>query len=146
MKKNTAKKSAAPKKPVKKAAASNAAPKAAAKKAPVKKAPAAKKAPAVKKAPAAKKAPEKKCACASKKAAGKKTCDCKGKEAPCFGSLISEVFSQLQDTDNLSTLMKDYFFTELLKRGIEENTANTLANKLDVQIESFEANIDFAED
>lgn len=140
MKKNTAKKSAAPKKPVKKAAASNAAPKAAAKKAPVKKAPAAKKAPAVKKAP------EKKCACASKKAAGKKACDCKGKEAPCFGSLISEVFSQLQDTDNLSTLMKDYFFTELLKRGIEENTANTLANKLDVQIESFEANIDFAED
>ena len=136
MKKNTAKKSAAPKKPVKKAAA----PKAAAKKAPVKKAPAAKKAPAVKKAP------EKKCACASKKAAGKKACDCKGKEAPCFGSLISEVFSQLQDTDNLSTLMKDYFFTELLKRGIEENTANTLANKLDVQIESFEANIDFAED
>lgn len=134
MKKNTAKKSAAPKKPVKKAAASNAAPKAAAKKAPVKK------------APAAKKAPEKKCACASKKAAGKKACDCKVKEAPCFGSLISEVFSQLQDTDNLSTLMKDYFFTELLKRGIEENTANTLANKLDVQIESFEANIDFAED
>ncbi|MDY5582328.1 MAG: hypothetical protein SPF41_00045 [Candidatus Merdousia sp.] len=134
MKKNTAKKSAAPKKPVKKAAASKAAPKAAAKKAPVKK------------APAAKKAPEKKCACASKKAAGKKTCDCKGKGAPCFGSLISEVFSQLQDTDNLSTLMKDYFFTELLKRGIEENTANTLANKLDVQIESFEANIDFAED
>lgn len=131
MKKNTAKKSAAPKKPVKKAAA---------KKAPVKKA------PAEKKAPAAKKAPEKKCACASKKAAGKKACDCKGKEAPCFGSLISEVFSQLQDTDNLSTLMKDYFFTELLKRGIEENTANTLANKLDVQIESFEANIDFAED
>ena len=141
MKKNTAKKSAAPKKPVKKAAAPKSA-----KKAPVKKAPAAKKAPAVKKAPAAKKAPEKKCACASKKAAGKKACDCKGKEAPCFGSLISEVFSQLQDTDNLSTLMKDYFFTELLKRGIEENTANTLANKLDVQIESFEANIDFAED
>lgn len=140
MKKNTAKKSAAPKKPVKKAAAPKAAPKSAAKKAPVKKAPAAKKAPAVKKAP------EKKCACASKKAAGKKACDCKGKEAPCFGSLISEVFSQLQDTDNLSTLMKDYFFTELLKRGIEENTANTLANKLDVQIESFEANIDFAED
>lgn len=123
MKKNTAKKSAAPKKPVKKAAAPKAASKA-----------------------AAKKAPEKKCACASKKAAGKKACACKDKKTPCFGSLISEVFSQLQDTDNLSTLMKDYFFTELLKRGIEENTANTLANKLDVQIESFEANIDFAED
>lgn len=98
------------------------------------------------KAPAKKSAAPKKAA--KKECCGKKDCACgkakKGGEL-CLNSLISEVFAQLQDTDNLSTLMKDYFFTELLRRGIEENTANTLANKLEVQIESFEANIDFNE-
>ncbi len=84
--------------------------------------------------PASKKA-EKQCACALR--------DDKIEDV-CISSLVSEIFSQLQDTDNLSNLMKDYFFTELLKRGIAEDDANAIANKIDVQIECFEANIDFA--
>lgn len=131
MKKQTAKKAAAKapaKTPVKKTVAKAAA-KAPATKAPAKKAPAAK----------GKKAPEKKSGCGG-------ACTC-GKDQPfCIESLISEIFNQLADTENLATLMKDYFFTELLKRGMEEAVANAIANKLIVEIGSFEANIDIVED
>ena len=42
----------------------------------------------------------------------------------------------------LEELMKDYFFTELLKRKSDEDSANEMANKLTINVESFEANID----
>ncbi len=114
-----------------------------------------KKAPAkpVAKKAVAKKAPAKKCACQNKKSdkkcGGKKECACRKAGLPkgvCFNALISDIFSQLEDNENLSSLMKDYFFTELLKRDIDENIANTLANKLNVTIESFEADIGFEEE
>ncbi|MFR6034461.1 MAG: hypothetical protein ACLUKN_15590 [Bacilli bacterium] len=35
----------------------------------------------------------------------------------------------------MAALTQDYFYTELLKKGFEENMANTLANKLNVDIE-----------
>ena len=105
------------------------------------------------KAPA-KKAPAKKCACGSGKS--EKSCGCKKGECPCkkaglpagvcLGELVAEVFSQLEDNENIATLMKDYFFTELIKRGVNENAANTLANRLDVTIESFEAQFGLVED
>jgi len=107
----------------------------------------------VKKAPA-KKCAAKKCACGSGKS--EKSCGCKKGECSCkkaglpagvcLGELVAEVFSQLEDNENIATLMKDYFFTELIKRGINENIANTLANRLDVTIESFEAQFGLVED
>ncbi len=124
------------------------------KKTPAKKA-VAKKAPA-KKVPAKKSAVKpaaKKCACQSKSAAkkcgGKKECACRKAGLPkgvCFNSLVTEIFSSLEDNENLSMLMKDFFFTELLKRDIDENIANTLANKLNVVIQSFEADIGFEDE
>ena len=104
-------------------------------------APKAAKAPA-KKAPA-KKAPAKK---AGKKGKCGGSCGCGSDKSFCFETLISEIFNQLGDTQTLSELMKDYFFTELLKRGIDESVANALANKISVEIENFEANIDIIED
>ena len=129
MKKQTAKKAAAKapaKKPAKKPAAKTAAKTVA--KAPAKKAPAK-----------GKKASAKKSGCGS-------ACECGKEENFCFESLISEIFNQLGDTENLASLMKDYFFTELLKRGIDEAVANALANRIIVEIGSFEANIDIVED
>jgi len=125
------------------------------------------------KAPVAKKAtkaPAKKAAC-SKGKCNDKTCkcdegkkckcdnDCKcdeGKECKCengkcecgnfcFEDLIKEIFGQLSDESVIAALMQDYFYTELLKRGFEENMANTLANKVIVEISAFEANIEIKE-
>ncbi len=141
MKKTTSKKA-----PVKSTAASKAAKKPVAKKtAPAKAAP-AKKAVASKaaKKPVAKKAapvaPAKKpCKCNSAKpCCGKKDCDCQEK----FEKLIAEIFGQLSDIRAVEELMKDFFFTELLKRKIDEDSANEMANKLTINVESFEANID----
>lgn len=134
MKKATEKKAAAAKAPAKKTATKTAA------KAPAKKPAAAKK--AVKEAkPCAEKKAEKGCC-------GKGGCACKkaGSEAVCAESLISEIFSQLQDTEVLSTLLADYFFCELIRRGIDEKTADELANKLDIEIGEFEADINFKDD
>lgn len=133
MKKTTSKKA-----PVKSTAAAKAAKKpvvkAAAKKPVDKKAVPAKAAPA-KKAVAAKKP----CKCNSAKpCCGKKDCDCAEK----FEKLIAEIFGQLSDIRAVEELMKDYFFTELLKRKIDEDSANEMANKLTINVESFEANID----
>lgn len=134
----------ATKKAVKKAPAK----KAVAKKAPAKKA-VAKKAPA-KKAPAkkavAKKAPAKKCGC---KCNNKKECKCKKLGMPkgvCFESLIAEVFAQLEDKENLAILLTDYFFMELVRRGIDEELANKLANSIEVVVESFEAGVGIIEE
>ena len=121
-----------------------------AKKAPAKKTiakPVAKKAP-VKKAPV-KKTPAKSCSCKKsatkmcknnpqKKCCGKKNCTCHVN----FGELVSEIFGQLGDIKAVENLLKDYFFTELLKKGFEEAVANAYANKLLVDVEAFEANID----
>ncbi len=105
------------------------------------------------KAPAKKSATPKKTAaqkkpCAEKKTAkgccGKDGCACKKKaaEAVCPESLVSEIFSQLEDTEVLSALLGDFFFCELVKRGLDEQTANDLANKLNIEVEAFEANIE----
>jgi len=89
---------------------------------------------------------------ATKKVPAKKTCgksDCKCKASPeigCFDALITEIFTQLQDTQNLTNLLKDFFYTELLKRGIEDRMANTLANKLEITVEGFGANISFKDE
>ena len=129
----------ATKKAVKKAPAK----KAVAKKAPVKK--------AVEKKAVAKKAPAKKCCgnsgckCATKK----KECRCKKLGMPkgvCFESLITEVFSQLEDKENLEILLTDYFFMELVRRGIDEELANKLANSIEVVVESFEAGVGILEE
>ncbi len=150
MKKTTSKKA-----PVKSTAAAKAAKKPVAKKtapakaAPAKKAVAAKAAKktaakAAAKKPVAKKAapvaPAKKpCKCNSAKpCCGKKDCDCQEK----FEKLIAEIFGQLSDIRAVEELMKDFFFTELLKRKIDEDSANEMANKLTINVESFEANID----
>ena len=123
------------------------------KKAPAKKA-VAKKAPAkkaVEKKAVAKKAPAKKCCgnsgckCATKK----KECRCKKLGMPkgvCFESLITEVFSQLEDKENLAILLTDYFFMELVRRGIDEELANKLANSIEVVVESFEAGVGIIEE
>ena len=136
MKKTTSKKA-----PVKSTAAAKAVKKPVAKKtAPAKAAP-AKKAVAAKaaKKPAAKAAAKKPCKCNSAKpCCGKKDCDCQEK----FEKLIAEIFGQLSDIRAVEELMKDFFFTELLKRKIDENSANEMANKLTINVESFEANID----
>lgn len=133
MKKATEKKSAEAKAPAKKTATKTAA------KVPAKKAAAAKKTAAAKKP------------CAEKKAAkgccGKGGCACKKAEAEaiCAESLVSEIFSQLEDTEVLSALLGDFFFCELVKRGVDEQTANDLANKLNIDVEAFEANIELGE-
>ncbi len=115
----------------------------AAKKTPAKKS-AASKAKIVKPKKATLKAPQKK-ACAKEE---KEKCSCKNiseKEEFCFEKIISEVFGQLSDTERLADLLKDFFFTELLKRGFEEAVANALANRLIVRIDNFEANIEIDE-
>ena len=107
---------------------------------------AAAKKPAAKKAAPAKAAPAKKAVAAKKPCkcnsaqpcCGKKDCDCQEK----FEKLIAEIFGQLSDITAVEELMKDYFFTELLKRKIDEDSANEMANKLTINVESFEANID----
>ncbi len=130
------------------------------------------KVPAKKASPAkaAKKAPEKKCSCGKdgKKCScekGGKKCTCKnggkkdgkkcscgkadckcGGEGFCFEKLVTEIFGQLSDESVMAALMQDYFYTELLKKGFEENMANTLANKLNVDIASFEADVSIKED
>ena len=119
------------------------------KKAPAKKA-VAKKAPAKKavaKKAIAKKAPAKKCGC--KCASKKKECRCKKLGLPkgvCFESLIAEVFAQLEDKENLAILLTDYFFMELVRRGIDEELANKLANSIEVVVESFEAGVGIIEE
>ncbi len=139
MKKTVAKKTVAKKAPAKKAVT---------KKAPVKKA-VAKKAPAKKEV--AKKATKccggkgkEKCKCEEK---GKK-CECQSKDKKgfCFEKIINEVFGQLDNADNISELMKSYFFTELLDRGIEKAIANALANRIIVYVKNFEAYVGIDED
>ena len=108
------------------------------------------KVPAKKASPAkaAKKAPEKKCSCGKdgkKCSCGKADCKCGG-EGFCFEKLVTEIFGQLSDESVMAALMQDYFYTELLKKGFEENMANTLANKLNVDIASFEADVSIKED
>lgn len=136
-------KKAVKKAPAKKAVAKKApAKKAVAKKAPVKKA-VEKKAPA--KAPAKKCCGNSGCKCATKK----KECRCKKLGMPkgvCFESLITEVFSQLEDKENLAILLTDYFFMELVRRGIDEELANKLANSIEVVVESFEAGVGILEE
>ncbi len=74
----------------------------------------------------------------SKKCCGKKDCDCQSTAI----NLISEIFGRLSDTKAVEELLKDYFFTELLKRGFDEVAANNMCNRLTVQIANFDANID----
>ena len=103
---------------------------------------------AVKKAPAKKAVAKKACTCGgkcktnpTKKCCGKKGCKCEA----IFEKQVAEVFGQLSDIVAVENLLKDYFFTELLKRGIDEEEANAKANMLMVNVESFEANIDIPE-
>lgn len=128
MKKATEKKGAEAKAPAKKTATKTAA------KATAKKAATAKKTAAAKKPCAEKKAAKGGCACKKAEA-----------EAICAESLVSEIFSQLEDTEVLSALLGDFFFCELVKRGVDEQTANDLANKLNIDVEAFEANIELGE-
>lgn len=130
-----------------------AAPKKVAPKPPVKKAPAKKTAP--KKPETKKVAPkktetkkpeqkkefknEKKCkANPQKPCCGKKDCDCKNQGK----KLIAEIFGQLNQINAIEDLLKDYFFTELLKRGTDEIIATQAANNLIITVEGLEATID----
>jgi hypothetical protein len=95
----------------------------------------------------------KKCSCKSggkksgeKCSCGKSDCKCGGGEGFCFEKLVTEIFGKLSDESVMAALMQDYFYTELLKKGFEENMANTLANKLNVDIASFEADVSIKED
>ena len=141
--KNAAKK--APVKPAQKAPAKKA-PAKPAQKAPVQKAP-AKPAPKASK-PAQK--PSKACAC---KNDPKKACDCKNdpqkscgcQGGNCFEKLIAEIFGKLADDSNVANLLKDFFYTELLNKGIDESAASDMANRIEIEIKSFEANIEIAE-
>ncbi len=113
----------------------------------------AKKAPAKKavaKAPAKKAVAKKTCGCGSKtckinpskKCCGKKNCKC----GEIYEKQVAEVFGQLSDIAAVENLMKDYFFTELLKRGVDEEEANAKANALIINVDAFEANIDIPEE
>lgn len=83
-------------------------------------------------------APKKPCkADAKKTCCGKKNCAC----AVDADKLIAEIFGALNNTAAVETLLKDYFFTELIKKNIDEEKANTMANNLTVQIENFDATI-----
>ena len=141
--KNAAKK--APAKPAQKAPAKKApakpAQKAPAKKAPAKPAPKASK-PAQKpsKACACKNDPKKACDC---KNDPQKSCGCQG--GNCFEKLIAEIFGKLADDSNVANLLKDFFYTELLNKGIDESAASDMANRIEIEIKSFEANIEIAE-
>lgn len=131
MKKSASKKTAKTTKPVAKKAPAK---KAVAKKPVVKKVPEKK---AVAKKPVAKKVATKMCKCnPQKKCCGKKDCTCNVN----FGELIEEIFGQLRDMKAVENLLKDFFFTELLKRGFEEAIANAYANKIIVDMDKFEAN------
>lgn len=147
MAKTNAKKTAPKKAPAAKPA-KNAAKKAPAKpaqKAPAKKAPAkpAPKAAPKKPAPKASKPaqkPSKACAC---KNDPQKSCGCQG--GNCFEKLIAEIFGKLADDSNVANLLKDFFYTELLNKGIDESAASDMANRIEIEIKSFEANIEIAE-
>jgi len=97
--------------------------------------------PAAKKAPAkvAKRAEKSSCSC------GEQSCSCSQSGSFCFESLIQETFGKLSDTERVADLLKDYFFTELLAKGIEEPVANALANRLDIKVSDFEVNIELLE-
>lgn len=83
-------------------------------------------------------APKKPCkADAKKTCCGKKNCAC----AVDADKLVAEIFGALNNTAAVETLLKDYFFTELIKKNIDEEKANTMANNLTVQIENFDATI-----
>ncbi len=144
MAKTNAKKTAPKKAPAAKPA------KNAAKKAPAKPAPkAAPKKPAPKASKPAQK-PSKACAC---KNDPKKACDCKNdpqkscgcQGGNCFEKLIAEIFGKLADDSNVANLLKDFFYTELLNKGIDESAASDMANRIEIEIKSFEANIEIAE-
>ena len=141
--KKTAPKKAPAAKPVKNAAKK--APAKPAQKAPAKKAPAkpAQKAAPKKPAPKASKPapkPAKACAC---KNDPKKSCGCQG--GNCFEKLIAEIFGKLADDANVANLLKDFFYTELLNKGLDESAASDMANRIEIEIKSFEANIEIAE-
>lgn len=141
MAKTNAKKPAPKKAPAAKSAkpaAKKAAPKTAPKKAPAK--PAAKKRP--RKLPAKKTAPAKK-ACACAKGDAKKKCGCA--DGNCFENLIAEIFGKLADDANVENLLKDFFYTELLNKGIDEAAASDMANRVEIEVKAFEANIEIAE-
>ena len=141
-KKPAPKKASAAKPAVKKAPAKPAA-KPVAKKAPVKaaakpavKAPAKKPAVKAPAKPAVKKETPKSCSC------NKKNC---AEPANCFEKLIAEIYGKLADDANVANLLKDFFYTELLAKGIDENAASDMANRVEIEIKSFEANIEIAE-
>ena len=144
MAKTNAKKTAPKKAPAAKPA------KNAAKKAPAKPAQkAAPKKPAPKASKPAQK-PSKACACKNdpKKACDRKndpqkSCGCQG--GNCFEKLIAEIFGKLADDSNVVNLLKDFFYTELLNKGIDESAASDMANRIEIEIKSFEANIEIAE-
>jgi len=147
--KNAAKK--APAKPAQKAPAKKAPAKPAQKAAPKKPAPkASKPAPKPAKACACKNDPKKSCDC---KNDPKKSCDCKNdpkkscgcQGGNCFEKLIAEIFGKLADDANVANLLKDFFYTELLNKGLDESAASDMANRIEIEIKSFEANIEIAE-
>lgn len=150
--KNAAKK--APAKPAQKAPAKKA-PAKPAQKAPAQKAPAkpAPKAAPKKPAPKASKPAQKPSKASACKNDPKKACDCKNdpqkscgyQGGNCFEKLIAEIFGKLADDSNVANLLKDFFYTELLNKGIDESAASDMANRIEIEIKSFEANIEIAE-
>ena len=95
------------------------------------------------KKPAPKKAPAAKSAKPAAKGDAKKKCGCA--DGNCFENLIAEIFGKLADDANVENLLKDFFYTELLNKDIDEAAASDMANRVEIEVKAFEANIEIAE-
>lgn len=75
---------------------------------------------------------------------GNPDCKCKSGNpgsCECFEKLLNEIFMNL----DASELLKDYLFTELLRRGYKEAEASAMANKISVDV-NIEGDISIIED
>ncbi len=75
---------------------------------------------------------------------GNPNCKCKSGNpgsCECFEKLLNEIFMNLDAAE----LLKDYLFTELLRRGYKEAEASAMANKISVDV-NIEGDISIIED
>lgn len=82
-----------------------------------------------------------KCKCAKGNAKNECECGCEKSQRSCFESLIDEIFSDLNDAKNVENLFKDYFYTRLLAKGLDETAANALANRLEITVGALDVNV-----
>ena len=81
------------------------------------------------------------CKCAKGSAKKECACGCEKSQRSCFESLIDEIFSDLNDAKNVENLFKDYFYTRLLAKGLDETAANALANRLEIAVGALDVNV-----